>query len=52
MVACRLEGSERRRVLFHVLDEHDMQVENISASLNLRELAIKTILKELEREYF
>ena len=51
-VACRLEGSERRRVMFHVLDEHDMRVESISASLNLRELAVKAILEELEREYF
>lgn len=51
-VACRVDGSERRRVLFHVLDEHDMQVESISASLNLRELAVKAILEELEREYF
>jgi len=50
-VACRLKRSEMRRVLFHVLDEHDMQVESISESLNLRELAVKAILEELERDY-
>lgn len=51
-VACRLDGFERRRVMFHVLDEHDTRVETISESLNLRELAVKAILEELERDYF
>ncbi len=51
-VAGRLEGFDRRRVLFHILDEHDMEVGRISESLNLRELAVKAILEELERDYF
>ncbi len=50
-VAGRLEGSERRRVLFHILDEHDMGVDSISAALNLREFVVKSILEELERDY-
>ena len=51
MVADRLEF-DKRRVFFHILDEHDMEVGSISESLNLRELAVKEILEELEREYF
>jgi len=50
-VAGRLEGSDRRRVLFHILDEHDTEVESISEALNLREFVVKSILDELERDY-
>lgn len=49
-VASNLEEANTRRVLFHILDKHDRQVESISESLNLRELAVRTILEEL-REY-
>jgi len=51
-VAKRLEGFDKRRVFFHILDEHDREIESISESLNLRELAVKAILEELERDYF
>ncbi len=51
-IANKAEKLETRRVLFHILDEHDMEVESISESLNLRELAVKEILEELEREFF
>ena len=50
-VATRLEGFDRRRVLFHILDEHDREVDSISESLNLREFVVRTILEELERDY-
>jgi hypothetical protein len=50
-IANRLEEFDKRRVLFHILDEHDREVESISESLNLRELAVKAILEELERDY-
>ena len=45
-------NSDKKRVLFHILDEHDKEVESISTSLNLRELVVRTILDELERELF
>ncbi len=50
-IATRLE-LDKRRVLFHILDEHDKRAESISESLNLRELAVRQILEELEREFF
>jgi len=51
-MAERLDELDKRRVLFHILDEHDMEVERISESLNLRELTVKAILEELTRNYF
>jgi predicted transcriptional regulator len=51
-IANRLEESDKRRVLFHILDEHDSEVDSISEALKLREAAVKTILEELEREFF
>jgi predicted transcriptional regulator len=42
-IANRLEELDKRRVLFHILDEHDREVESISESLNLREFAVKEI---------
>lgn len=51
-VANKLDELDKRRVLFHILDEHDREVGSISESLNLRELSVKAILEELEREYF
>jgi predicted transcriptional regulator len=51
-IADRLDEFDKRRVLFHILDEHDREVDSISEALNLREVAVKTILEELEREFF
>ncbi len=51
-IASNLEEFDKRRVLFHILDEHDREVDKISESLNLRELAVKAILEELERDFF
>jgi predicted transcriptional regulator len=42
----------KRRVLFHILDEHDTEADSISESLNIREAAVRTILDELEKEFF
>jgi predicted transcriptional regulator len=41
-----------RRVAFHILEEHDRGVESISRSLDMREAAVRSILEELEREFF
>ena len=51
-IANTLEELDKRRVLFHILDEHDKKVGSISESLNLRELTVRKILEELERDYF
>jgi predicted transcriptional regulator len=51
MVAGKFDELDTRRVLFHILDEHDRGVERISEALNLRELSVKSILEELE-DYF
>ena len=51
-IANKLEELDKRRVLFHILDEHDKEVDRISEALNLREFAVKAILEELEREFF
>ncbi len=51
-IAAKQQNSDKKRVLFHILDEHDKEVESISTSLNLRELVVRTILDELERELF
>ncbi len=50
-VAGKFDELDTRRVLFHILDEHDRGVERISEALNLRELSVKSILEELE-DYF
>ncbi len=47
-IASKLEGLDMKRVLFHILDEHDREIESISQSLNLREMAVRSILDELE----
>ena len=49
-VATKFEEPDMKRVLFHVLDEHDREVERISEALNMRELSVKSILDEL-RDY-
>ncbi len=51
-IAGKLEGLDKKRVLFHILDEHDRGVESIAESLNLRELVVRSILEELERDLF
>lgn len=51
-IAGNLAGRDMRRVLFHILNEHDREVRRISEALNLRELSVKEILAELERNYF
>jgi len=50
-IANKLAELDMRRVLFHILDEHDKGVENISEALNMREFSVKAILEELERNY-
>jgi len=51
-IANRLKELDKRKVLFHILNEHDREVDRISEALNLRESAVKSILEELERDYF
>lgn len=51
-IAGSLAGRDMRRVLFHILNEHDREVRRISEALNLRELSVREILDELERNYF
>ena len=51
-IAGSLAERDMRRVLFHILNEHDREVRRISEALNLRELSVKEILEELERDYF
>ena len=51
-IANSLQELDKRRVLFHILDEHDREVDSISEALDLREVAVKTILEELERDFF
>jgi len=51
-IAGNLAGRDMRRVLFHILNEHDREVRRISEALNLREFSVKEILQELERNYF
>ena len=43
---------DKRRVLFHILEEHERKAERISESLNLREFSVREILQELEKEFF
>lgn len=51
-IANKLDEIDRRRVLIHILDEHDREAESISESLNLRETTVKEILEEPEKEFF
>ncbi len=51
-IARKLDDLDTKRVLFHILDEHDREVESISLSLNLRESVVRSILEELERDVF
>ena len=49
-VASKFEEPDIRKVLFHILDEHDREVDRISEALNLREFSVRSILEEL-RDY-
>ena len=49
-VVSRFEELDTRKVLHHILDEHDREVAHISEALNLREYAVRSILEEL-REF-
>jgi predicted transcriptional regulator len=54
--AAKIVGSlgdlDTRRVVFHILEEHDRDVASISRSLDMREMLVRSILKELERDIF
>ena len=50
-------GASRRARLakgkrWHILEEHDREVESISQSLDMREILVRSILEELERSFF
>jgi predicted transcriptional regulator len=47
-----LEDKDTRRVVFHILEEHDKEVASISQSLDMREMLVRSILEELERDVF
>ncbi|MDG6900057.1 MAG: ArsR family transcriptional regulator [Nitrososphaerota archaeon] len=43
----KVDGRAKRRVIFSILDEHDMDVRRLSEDLDLRESVIREILKEM-----
>jgi predicted transcriptional regulator len=47
-----LEDHDTRRVVFYILEEHDKEVASISQSLDMREMVVRSILEELERDIF
>jgi len=47
-----LEDLDTRRVVFYILEEHDKEVASISQSLDMREMVVRAILEELERNIF
>ena len=51
-IVANLEDLDTRRVAFHILEEHDKEVESISESLDMREMLVRSILEELERNIF
>lgn len=51
-IVASLGGLDVRRVAFYILEEHDTEVDSISRSLDMREAAVRSILEELEREFF
>jgi predicted transcriptional regulator len=51
-IVANMEGLDTRRVAFHILEEHDREVESISQSLDMREMVVRSILEELERDFF
>lgn len=51
-IVANLEDLDTRRVVFHILEEHDREVESISQSLDMREVLVRSILEALDRELF
>ncbi len=51
-IVASLEDLDTRRVVFHILEEHDKEVESISRSLDMREMLVRSILEELDRDIF
>ncbi len=51
-VVANLGDLDSRRVVFHILEEHDREVESISQSLDMREMLVRSILEALDREFF
>ena len=49
-MASKLQDLDKKRILFHILEEHNREVGSISQSLNIRETVVRSILEELERE--
>lgn len=45
------KNSDTRRILYHALDEHDINVKNISESLNLREAVVHQALVKLKKDF-
>jgi len=45
------KNSDTRRIIRYALDEHDISVENISKSLNLREDVVRQALSKLKKSY-
>jgi predicted transcriptional regulator len=51
-IVAGLQDLDMRRVMFHILEEHDREVASISQSLDMREVLVKSILDALERDVF
>ncbi len=51
-IVVRMRDLDTRKVVFHILEEHDREVESISRSLDMREVVVRSILEELGREIF
>src|SRR5207245_11123227 len=49
-MASKLQDRDKKRILFHILEEHNREVGSISQSLNIRETVVRTILEALERK--
>jgi len=45
------KNSDTRRIIRYALDEHDISVENISKSLNLREDVVRQALSKLKKSF-
>jgi predicted transcriptional regulator len=51
-IVAAMQDLDTRRVVFHILEEHDREVQSISQSLDMREMLVRSILEELERDIF
>ncbi|HVC27116.1 MAG TPA: ArsR family transcriptional regulator [Nitrososphaerales archaeon] len=51
-IVANLGDLDSRRVVFHILEEHDREVESISQSLDMREMLVRSILEALDRQFF